>query len=119
MENAFGILAHRWRILLRPMEFERNQVISTTKACIVLHNILCAKSEARGRYLNPSDLEREDGQGNTIAATTVIHNKRVNFVSNRATDEAHRVRKLLAEYFVSSAGAVPWQERITSSVLET
>ena len=89
------------------MEFERPQVISTIKACVVLHNFLCAKSEMRVQYLNPVDLEREDADGNLIHGNTVMQHVSVNFARNRASDQSQEIRKRFVEYFVSAAGSVP------------
>ena len=40
VENAFGILAARFRILLREMAHEYNTAIDITLACCALHNML-------------------------------------------------------------------------------
>ena len=40
IENAFGILAGRWRIFRKPIIAKPENIEHFTKACIVLHNFL-------------------------------------------------------------------------------
>lgn len=40
VENAFGILANRFRVLLQPINLSRDKVVLITQACCALHNFL-------------------------------------------------------------------------------
>ena len=127
MENAFGILAHRWRILRRPMEFKsRERVISVIKACVALHNFCCSKShknpENARSYIPFQELTQEDSNGNVIEGSWNIdpaeRNKDVDFRSNRFSKKAENMREEIADFFISDAGAVPWQEKSISVTLK-
>ncbi|WAR21006.1 hypothetical protein MAR_014980 [Mya arenaria] len=63
VENAFGILANRFRRLLTTLEMRPSTVTKTVMVCMTLHNLM------RTRYPNiqNADLDREDEQGQFIA----------------------------------------------------
>lgn len=64
VENAFGILANRFRVLLTQINLEPAKVEKVVLACAVLHNFLIEENYAE--YLPTGTLDRE----NTIGDVT-------------------------------------------------
>jgi len=109
VENAFGILAQRWRFLLKVCEQSPDVVRKMVMAAICLHNLM--------RIRNPQGqnaaLDREDDNHNLIpgewrqnANMRDLHDV---VGANHDTREAKRMRETLRLYFNSPAGSVPWQ----------
>ncbi len=95
VENAFGILASRFRVFLSPIALAPEKVTKIVFCAIALHNFLISENRVdfeatAGASTNPSQLTLEGP-------------------STRAyTDEAKNIRKTFSDYF-SNEGAVPWQ----------
>ena len=64
IENAFGILAARWRIFRRPIIAHPDHVILFTQAAIALHNYL--RTTESSIYTPPGFVDGEDGTGNAF-----------------------------------------------------
>ncbi|XP_064461476.1 uncharacterized protein LOC135371291 [Ornithodoros turicata] len=65
IENSFGILANRWRILRRPFKAKPENVESIIKPCVVLHNFALKTSPASSMLYNPPGYtDYEDSVGN-------------------------------------------------------
>lgn len=98
IENAFGILAARFRIFRRPIDTCLSTAISATKCCTVLHNFLMQKSDS---YMSaPIDDKRSDAfvEGRRQAG------------ANRCGGPPVAVREELAAFFASDEGKLPWQD---------
>ena len=99
VENAFGILSSRFRVLSDTILVHLKRVKDTVLACVVLHNMLRTESGSGGaRDLEDEEIfcgleEGDDGDG---------HNR-------NPTNTAKGQRDHLKDWF-NGAGAVPWQD---------
>ena len=93
-ENAFGILAKRFRVLDKRINLSADKCTLIVNACITLHNFLMSQQD---RHYTASC---EDP---AISLTGVT-----NQAGNRSTDTARQVRDEFADYFISN-GQVDWQ----------
>jgi len=109
-ENAFGIMACRFRCLLTTLQTGPLISRTITKCCVVLHNVLRSKCP----QLQNRDLDQEDDNGNLVpgAWRDVGHMAEMEAAAraSRATRDGKRQRIYLKNYLSSPAGSVPWQE---------
>ena len=104
MENAFGILAQRWRMFHRKLNLLPENADKIVKACIVLHNFLGGKKDLHGLHqqLNPNNepFLPEDG---------VILN--LDHRGYHSSTQAKAISNIYKEYFMRPEGQVTWQDR--------
>ena len=107
-ENAFGILANRFRVLLTTMQQDPKTAELIVTACCCLHNLM------RVRYpsIQNAVLDRENdnhqlvpGEWRNDADLTDLEP----LTGNQATVRAKGQRGYLKHYYASPAGSVPWQ----------
>lgn len=109
VENAFGILASRFRCLHTCLQVTPVNAKKITKACVVLHNKL---RDLRPNLGNEVDVEQPDGQivpgawRNAGIMEEVVAEGR----GPRQTAEGKELRAYLKAYYNSAVGSVPWQE---------
>ena len=105
VENAFGILAQRFRFLNRRIALAPQNVDKVVKAACVLHNWLCETRDVPALYatLNP------DGEPYLPADGPVLPLPRL--PGYHSAKKALKFRDVYKEYFNSPHGAVPWQMR--------
>ena len=115
IENAFGILAARWRIFRRPIIAHPNKVVSYTKAAIVMQNDL--RTTESQLYSHLRYIDGEDGGGNFIGGAwreepspSGLEPQR-NVGSNHYAMSASSIRYTFKDYFSSAAGEVSWQHQ--------
>jgi len=111
VENAFGILAHRWRCLLTTLQMHPQKAISVVSACLALHNLL----RKRLPGLQAIEVDQEDDDGNLVpgAWRQGLQLADPHAVGGlRVTREGKRLRNYLSDYLNSDIGRLPWQDRI-------
>ncbi|XP_054259949.1 uncharacterized protein LOC128984640 [Macrosteles quadrilineatus] len=112
VENAFGILAARFRIFGKEIEVDLPTVDLIVKCACTIHNWL--RTTSPGTYFERGWVDYEDietgichpGQWRTIGVElpSITGGRKTNSYSKRASD----IRKKLADYF-SAEGQVSWQ----------
>ena len=112
VENAFGILAHKFRVLLRTMNQRPETCRKIITACVILHNLIRLRYPATHNNL----MDLEDQNHNVIPGSwrndTVLHDVNHERARNTGTQEGRQIRRYLAHYFTSKAGSVPWQDKM-------
>lgn len=110
VENAFGILAARWRIFHRTIECNVDLAKLIVKTTTVLHNFLMTKQD-----LNSLTGDRPTSNGiqpgnwrEVVQGDTCFRDIRRQG-SNNYTKDAEKVRDTFKEYFLSEHGEVSWQ----------
>ncbi|KAL4123451.1 hypothetical protein QTP88_015629 [Uroleucon formosanum] len=96
-KRAFGILSNKWRILHWPLNVATNFAVDIVKAACILHNIIREKD---GLHYE----EHEINELPIMGFEDAVH--QANYVRGQ---HANEIRNKYAEYFVSDAGSVPWQ----------
>lgn len=109
VENAFGILAARFRIFHTQINIEPNNIESVVMASCALHNFLIAHS--RNHYSPSECFDQENAENGTIlpglhAGDHMIPLNRRGY-GNTALN-AKNIREQFMDYF-SNEGSVPWQ----------
>ncbi|XP_072379282.1 inhibitor of growth protein 3 isoform X1 [Diabrotica undecimpunctata] len=112
VENAFGILANRFRILHTEINMKPEKIDLVVMACCVLHNFL--RRNAKAVYMPPSSTDIEDLNSGTV----INENWREGYsmdglqtsASRNVSQQAKDVREMYEHFFVGE-GKVSWQDR--------
>lgn len=119
IENTFGIMVSRWRILRRDLCCTPKTAEEIVKAIVCLHNFLMVAEDnvipSRRTYCPAFFLDREGTDGHIIEGDwrrdiyrgPVIDIGRLG--SNNPTVRADAQRNILRDYFCSDVGQIPWQ----------
>lgn len=93
VENAFGIMVQKWRLFLRPIEGDVDNVVHVVKAACCLHNYI--KSTCNTNYATTSE-DVEPIERNTSTAFSAYTPGR-----ERSSNAAQAVRNHFVNYFNS------------------
>ena len=111
VENAFGILASRWRVFLTTIRLCPDKVTYLILAACCLHNYMIEKNKSG--YTAPADVEDDNhlvtpGSWRRDACMTNLNP----FNTDRnPSNSAKMQREILTTYF-NTCGAVSWQDNI-------
>lgn len=115
VENAFGILANRFRVFMKPIAVSPDNVELIVLAACSLHNFLRGRSNAKHVYL-PSgiaDFENDEHQVEPGLWRSDNASHTWNGIGPQSGPcygrDAKMVRDELRRYFVSADGSVSWQ----------
>lgn len=106
IENAFGIMVARWRLLKQHICANVDNVDSFVKAIVCLHNYV--KKENVNDYCPPEYVDTDDSLG-TWRSECVPLKSVSRMASNNHTTQNKNVRNSFADYFTSPEGQLPWQ----------
>ena len=113
VENAFGILANRFQVLLTTMQYDPSTVKLIVKACLILHNLM------RIRYpgLQNQHLDTEENANREFVPGAWREGRNLEDTQratgfNTASKEGKKQRNLIKHWVNSPAGSVSWQDRM-------
>jgi hypothetical protein len=114
VENAFRILANRFRCMLGTMCQDLQNTVTIMMACICLHNLM----QMRYPTAQNDVVDHEDPLHNVIPgrwrADPQLHDMEQRLRGNTNTLDARRQRIHLKDYYNSADGAVEWQDRMVT-----
>ncbi|XP_067632103.1 uncharacterized protein [Eurosta solidaginis] len=112
IENAFGILTARWRVLKTTMEFYPENAEKIVLACLVLHNFIMFHDSSR--WYCPENYT--DGEGASAEWRNELRTcggplRTVHSFRRRGRNSAYEYREYLTNYFMTD-GTVAFQNHI-------
>ena len=117
VENAFRILANRFRVFMTPIGLSPERVEVLIMACCCLHNFLRTQSGAKAIYMPSESVDSENPETHEVVPGTWRQSELSQGLAPPSKEKGHRQRTMakdyrdhLRDYFISSEGAVPWQD---------
>ncbi|KAB0805310.1 hypothetical protein PPYR_02280 [Photinus pyralis] len=111
VENAFGIMANRFRIFHTAMNLKPEKIDNVILAACALHNFL--RIHCKSKYTGSGSLDVEDTENRALIPGEWRKDEEVlgqlQQSTRNSSDEAKGTRDLYCTFF-NSTGAVPWQE---------
>ena len=113
VENAFGILATRFRLFRREIDMEPTGVTEVVLAAVALHNYLRCKGP--NAYMPPVAIDREDQSHEVLPGQWRTEDPLDDLVAvpgQNYSSYIKRMRERLAVWCLSKNGEVAWQYRL-------
>ena len=111
VENAFGILSNRYRVLLTTMAQRPGTIRLIVSACVMLHNLMRTRYPAGQNALLDIELDDGDFIPGEWRRGRQMRDCEFEFGHNRDHREGKMQRNLLKHWVNSPVGSVPWQEK--------
>lgn len=108
IENSFGIMVARWRILKQSIVADVNNIDHMVKAVVVLHNF-CIMQGCCNLYCPPGFADSGDEDNGQWRSDRDTLRSVGRLSSNTATRLCYQIREIICHYFLSAIGALPWQ----------
>lgn len=110
IENVFGIMSARFRVLRSPILLNPDKARLVTKACAALHNFLMQRN--RSQYAPPGTFDHYGGDGTRVNGSWREEDSSNSFFGLEPTHslliDGKQVREEFERYFISE-GEVAWQ----------
>ncbi|XP_065069253.1 putative nuclease HARBI1 [Rhopilema esculentum] len=113
VENAFGIMANRFRVMLTKIMLEPEKAKQIVLAICCLHNMLIDEQPS---YKNACDSERDNHelfQGSWRLDKSLTELQKTK--NRNCSLSAKGQRELLKQYFSSTSGSVSWQDSMVAT----
>ncbi|XP_036327841.1 protein ANTAGONIST OF LIKE HETEROCHROMATIN PROTEIN 1-like isoform X1 [Rhagoletis pomonella] len=113
VENAFGIMACRFRVFRKPISVSLDKTDSIIKTACALHNWLRTSNLNETGLVDQEDINTgavQQGSWRSIPSGG-LQELTTQLSSNNYSRSAKELRDKFANYFVGS-GAVPWQDKM-------
>lgn len=114
IENTFGILSARWRILRTTINADVTNIDLMVKAVVVLHNF--CQTELHSQYCPPEYMDNAGETDGIWRLEGPILQSVGRIGANVAKREIYKLRDNLAQYFVTE-GQVTWQNKFINKGL--
>lgn len=113
VENAFGILASKFRLFQKPISLKLETLDKVVLACCAIHNWL---KKTNPRYVTGDIIDYEDEDHRVFPGSWRQNNnsglQNLPETNHRHPNmEAQQIRNKYRDYF-NNEGAVPWQNQI-------
>lgn len=108
VENLFGTLAAKWEVYQRRIKLLPQNVDKVIKATCILHNFIIKTS-------NPTTQHQAESVAVRTASGAV---ENLPLCGNHPSQEAFLIREAYKAYFISTSGAVSWQQNACFGVAQ-
>lgn len=112
VENVFGIIATRFRILRKPIPLAPAKVKTIVTTICVLHNFLMSRKTSINGYAPPGTFDEENDENGNWRNEGLPKENMIplaNENSHNYSVMAKEIREEFRDYFVSAEGEVSWQ----------